>query len=122
MTAANTRLTLAAQFNVGHKNMNEVKQQSSFDWGLFWMNNAPFILAVIFASNLLFHFAIGPYVLFAAPLLMLATVIPILFCLRRGLCPTQRVLTVVLNIVALGFYGYMTWGLVMLWKIGPLKH
>lgn len=86
------------------------------------MNTMPFTLAMIIAGVFIFRLPVGLYLLLAAPPLLVATLIPIMFCLWRGLNPGQRIATFILNLIALGFYGYMTWGLFTLWRIGPLKH
>jgi hypothetical protein len=53
---------------------------------------------------------------------LLATLIPIMLCLRSGLPVRQRVITFVLDLLAFSFFGVVSWGFFMLWRMGPLKH
>ncbi len=102
--------------------MEEMKSDRPFDWGVFFVNTSPFLLALIIAMGV-FRSVSGAFVIaFACPLFMLATLIPIVLCLRPGLATGQRVITVLLDIVALGFFGFMSWSLLMLWRAGPLTH
>ena len=112
---------MQGEFHVGQNEMNEMKQKT-FDWGAFVVNASPFFLALIIVLGL-FRSSPGAVIIaLVCPLLMLATLIPIVFCLRRGLAPWQRVITIVLDVVAFGFYGFVSWGVFMTWRIGPLTH
>ena len=102
--------------------MNEVKQTQRFDRGAFYVNTAPFMLALIIALGMFRSYPAAVIIALACPLLMLATLIPIALCLRPGLPRRQRVITFVLDLVALGFFGTVSWAAFMLWRIGPLQH
>jgi hypothetical protein len=102
--------------------MKETKSDRPFDWGVFFVNTSPFLLALIIALGV-FRSVSGAFAIgFVCPLFMLATLIPIVFCLRPGLPTGQRVITIFLDVVALGFFGFMSWSLFMLWRVGPLTH
>jgi len=77
---------------------------------------------MILAAILLFRVAIGLYVVPAIPVLFLCTLVVIAVCLLPGSSATQRNLTIFLNTLALAFYGFVSRGLLMLWKMRPLKH
>ena len=102
--------------------MIEPKQPVPFHWGKFFLYTSPASLAMVLAGILLSRVAIGLYVVLATPILLLATLAVMAACLRPGSTSTQRNLALFLNALALGFYGFVSWGLFMLWRIGPLKH
>jgi hypothetical protein len=102
--------------------MNDRKNSIAFDWVAFFVNTAPFLLAAIIGLGM---FRSNPGVLllfFASPLIMLATLIPIALCFRPGLGVRQRIITFVLDLIAFVFFGVVSWGFFMLWRIGPLRH
>jgi len=102
--------------------MNDGQYRIAFDWGAFVVNTAPFLLAAIIGMGM-FRSNPGALLLgLASPLLMLATLIPIALCFRPGLGVRQRIITFVLDLVAFNFFGVVSWGFFMLWRIGPLRH
>jgi hypothetical protein len=85
--------------------MNEARQIQRFDWGAFYVNTSPFMLALIVALGMFRSNPAAVITALACPLLMLATLIPMALCLRRGLPRRQRVITFVLDLLAFGFFG-----------------
>ena len=102
--------------------MNDRKNSIAFDWGAFFVNTAPFFLAAIIGLGM-FRSNSGALLLgLVSPLLMLATLIPIAWCFRPSLGVRQRIITFVLDLMAFVFFGVVSWGFFMLWRMGPLRH
>jgi hypothetical protein len=107
---------------VNHLNMNDRQNSTALDWGAFFLNTAPFFLAGVIGLGM-FRSKPGALLLgLASPLLMLATLIPIAFCFRPGLGVRQRIITCMLDLIAFIFFGVVSWGFFMLWRMGPLRH
>lgn len=121
--AVTLSVTNAANMFAGnHLNMNDRQNSTAFDWGAFFFNTAPFFLAGVIGLGM-FRSNPGALLLgLASPLLMLATLIPIAFCFRPGLGVHQRIITFMLDLIAFIFFGVVSWGFFMLWRMGPLRH
>ncbi len=108
--------------DVGPEMMKELKQAQRFNWGAFYVNTSPFMLALIIALGLFRSNPAAVIIALACPLLMLATFIPLALCFRRGLPRSQRVITFALDLLACGFFATVSWAAFRILKLGPLQH
>ena len=94
-------------------------EEIEFDSGVFCADAFPFWVAIILVCGLCFSFGAFLFTL-ASPVMILVSMYCLIRVWRKKISKKQKTITVVLDTLALGFYGFMTLIWVMFLRHGPL--